>query len=62
MKGKISSLVIQALEELNTAEIDSITKEKIKQLLAKEKPNILKHDLSLAPAWINDFIVKLLKK
>jgi|ERR1700694_529336 len=62
MKGKISSLVIQALEELDTAEIDPTTIQKIRQLLTKENSKILQHDLSLAPAWINDFIVKLLKK
>ncbi len=62
MKGKISSLVIQALEELSTPDIDAVTRQKISQLLAKENPKTLKHDLSLAPAWINDFIVNLLKK
>lgn len=62
MKGKISSLVIQALEELSTPDLDAVTRQKIRQLLVKENPKTLKHDLSLAPAWINDFIVNLLKK
>ncbi|HUC81918.1 MAG TPA: DUF6088 family protein [Flavisolibacter sp.] len=62
MTGEISSLVIQALEELDTAHIDPIVAGKIHDLLQKEDPRKLKHDLSLAPARINDFIVKLLKQ
>ena len=62
LKGEISGLLIQALEELDTANLDPIIENKIRELLAKENPRILKHDLSLAPARINDLIVNLLKK
>lgn len=62
MKGEISSLLIQAMEELGKNDINPSITQKISQLLDKENPKILKHDLSLAPAWINDFIVKLLRK
>jgi Family of unknown function (DUF6088) len=60
-KGSISSLLIQALEELNLQELDEKTTQKILDLLRKEKPKMLKHDLTIAPARIHDFIVKLLK-
>jgi hypothetical protein len=60
--GKISSLVIQALEEIGTENVDATTETKIQELLKKEDPKKLKHDLALAPAKVNDYIVKLLKK
>jgi len=61
-KGKISGLLIQALEELDINTIDNKTKLKIKQLLKNEDPRILKHDLGLASAQVNDYIVNLLKE
>jgi hypothetical protein len=61
-KGKISSLLIQALEELDLKETDEPTKKKIRGLLKKESPRLLKHDLTLAPARVHDYIVKLLKE
>jgi hypothetical protein len=60
--GKISSLVIQALEELGTDNINAKTEIKLYELLMKEVPRNLKHDLALAPAKVNDYIVKLMKK
>jgi hypothetical protein len=53
--------VIQALEELDVKEITPAMAARIRELLLKENPKKLKHDLTLAPARINDFIVKLLK-
>jgi len=61
-KGKISGLLIQALEELDIDKMDTRTESKISELLKKEKPRMLKHDLGIAPARINDYIVKLLKR
>lgn len=61
-RGSISSLLIQALEELNLQELDEKATQKILELLKKEKPKLLKHDLSIAPARIHDFIVKLVKQ
>jgi hypothetical protein len=58
--GKISALVIQALEELDINHLDEHTTSKIRELLLQEDPKILKRDLSLATARINDYIVKLL--
>ena len=60
-KGKISSLVIQALEELGTSKIDLVTHDKMKELLKKEDPRLLKHDLKLAPVKINNYIVNIMK-
>jgi hypothetical protein len=62
VKGKISGLVIQALEELDIDKMDDSIELKIRGLLKKEDPRMLKHDLGIAPARINDYIVKLLKK
>jgi hypothetical protein len=61
-QGKISSLVIQALEELGTQNIDDSTKQKVHDLLLKENPNKLKHDLSLAPVKVNNYIIQLMKE
>jgi hypothetical protein len=60
--GKISSLLIQALEEVGPENVDASMESKIQDLLKNEDPKKLKHDLALAPAKINDYIVKLLKK
>ncbi len=61
LKGQLSSLVIQALEELGTEDISEDIKAKLKDCLLKENPTLLKNDLALAPARIHDFILKLLK-
>ncbi len=61
MKGPYSSLVILALEELDFTLMDETTRNKIRDYLLKEDPKLLKHDLSLASAKVNDDIVKLLK-
>jgi hypothetical protein len=59
-KGKISRLVIQALKEIG---IDKVTEEeeiKILTLLAKEDVKDLKHDIALAPVWIQKIMKKAL--
>lgn len=59
-KGKISRLVIQALKEIG---IDKVTEEeemKILTLLAKEDEKDLKHDIALAPVWIQKIMKKAL--
>lgn len=61
LKGEFSSLVIQALEVLDPHAIDQQRREKILYFLKLEEPKILKHDLKLAPAKVNNFIYKLLK-
>jgi hypothetical protein len=54
--------VIQALEEIGTEYVGASTETKLYELLKNEDPKKLKHDLALAPAKVNDYIVKLLKK
>lgn len=60
MKGKYSSLIIQALDEIGVENIDGHNADKIKQLLKEENKEALKHDLRLAPAKINDYLIKLI--
>ena len=61
-KGKISSLVIQAIEELGADKIDAETEMKIRELLLREDPRLLKHDLELAPVKVNNYIFRILKE
>jgi len=61
-KGKISGLLIQALEELDIEHIDAETENKIRELLRKEEPAHLKYDLTLAPAKIHDYLLQLMKE
>ena len=60
--GKISSLVIQAIEEIGIDQISPDLERKIQELLRKEDPRKLKHDLTLASAKVNDYIIRLMKK
>jgi len=61
-KGPISSLVIQALQELGKAKVDEDIKERITQLLQKEKLKYLEHDAKLAPAWISAILKEAAKQ
>lgn len=51
-KGEISSLVIQALKEIGNGNVTDQKKRKILELLKKEKPEHVIHDIKLAPSWI----------
>ncbi len=57
-KGKISRLAIQALKEIGFGKVTHEEENKIVALLKKEDRNDLKHDIPLAPVWIQ----KILKK
>lgn len=59
--GKISSLVILALEDLALERISMDNATRIRDLLKKEDPKHLRHDLALASARINDYIFILLQ-
>ncbi|PKQ63228.1 hypothetical protein BZG02_10805 [Labilibaculum filiforme] len=59
-KGKISSLVIQALKEIGKDKIYDEEEVKILGLLKKEDPKHLIHDISLAPVWIQKIMKKAL--
>lgn len=60
-KGKISKLVIQALKEIGNGKVSDEDESKILELLKKENIKDLKHDLALAPAWIQKIMKKALK-
>lgn len=57
-KGKISRLVIQALKEIGNGKVTNVEEQKILELLKREEVKDLKHDIALAPVWIQ----KLMKK
>ena len=58
-KGEISSLVLQALREIGISKI-ILEEVKIIELLKKEKPGNLEHDIQLAPVWIKKIMQKAL--
>lgn len=57
-KGKISRLVIQALKEIGNGKVTAEEENKIINLLKKEDVKDLKHDIELAPVWVQK-IMKL---
>lgn len=59
-KGKISCLVIQALKEIGNGKVTEEEEHKILDLLQKEDVKDLKHDLALAPVWIQKIMKKAL--
>jgi predicted transcriptional regulator of viral defense system len=62
LKGTISSLIVQALEELGTKNIELSTKQRIKELLLKEDKKKLMNDIKLAPVRISEYLYSLLKE
>jgi len=60
-KGKISSLVIQALKEIGNGKVKDKEEIKIIDLLKKESEKDLKHDITLAPVWIQKIMKKALE-
>ena len=59
-KGKISRLVIQALKEIGNGNEKEEEEQKILELLKKEDEKDLKHDLALAPVWVQKIMKKAL--
>jgi hypothetical protein len=59
-KGKISRLVIQALKEIGNGKVTEEEEFKIIELLRKESEKDLKHDITLAPVWIQKILKKTL--
>jgi hypothetical protein len=59
-KGKLSGLTIQALKSIGKDKVTKDQLEKIKQILKKEEPEHLYHDMKLAPSWIKDIFSNLL--
>lgn len=59
-KGEISKLVIQALKEIGLNNQTAIEEAKIIELLKKEDPKNLIHDIKIAPVWIQKIMKKAL--
>jgi ribosomal protein S19E (S16A) len=59
-KGKISRLAIQALKEIGNGKVRQEEMAKIIDLLKKEDTKDLKHDISLAPVWIQKIMKQAL--
>ena len=59
-KGKISSLVIQALREIGMGKVLESEEKKIIELLKKEEKSHLIHDIALAPEWIKKIMKRAL--
>lgn len=59
-KGKISRLVIQALKEIGNGKVNPKEENRIIELLKKEAVKDLKHDIALAPVWIQKIMTKAL--
>lgn len=59
-KGRISRLVIQALKEIGNGKVTEVEEHKILELLKMENEKDLKHDIVLAPAWIQKIMKKAL--
>ena len=59
-KGKISRLVIQALKEIGNGKVTTQEENKIVELLKKEDLKDLKHDILLAPVWVQKIMSKAL--
>lgn len=59
-KGKKSRLVMQALKEIGNGKVTDQEEKKIIDLLRKEDEQDLKHDIALAPVWIQKIMKKAL--
>lgn len=59
-KGIISRLIIQALKEIGNGKVTLEEEQKMLTLLKKENEKDLKHDIALAPAWIQKIMNKAL--
>ncbi len=59
-KGKISRLVIQALKEIGNGKVTAVEEQKILDVLKRENEKDLKHDIALAPVWIQKIMSKAL--
>jgi len=60
-KGRISRLVIQALKEIGNGKVSEMEERKILELLRQEEEKDLRHDIVLAPVWIQKIMKKALK-
>lgn len=61
-EGELSSLIIQALQELGTENLEPNIRTRIKELLFKEDRKKLMKDIKLAPGQISDYLFSLLNE
>jgi hypothetical protein len=61
-QGKVSSLVIQALQALGKKQVDEKIMKMVMHELAKEDVNLLRCDAEIAPAWIATILFSALQK
>jgi len=61
-KGKISSLVIQALREIGKDKASEAELKQIVILLKQEDLQLLEHDIKLAPEWIKQIMKKAINE
>jgi hypothetical protein len=54
--GQLSKLAVQALRTIGKDKVSNQELEKIRELLKKEKPYHLQHDIKLAPEWIRKLL------
>jgi hypothetical protein len=62
LQGKISSLVVLALDELGPDSVNETLRNQIREVLKNEEPEILAADAKLATGWIHDFLYNLVKE
>jgi hypothetical protein len=60
--GEISGLAIQALKEIGKEKVVYKEIKHIQEILKNEKPTRLEHDIRLAPAWIREIMLPVLKE
>jgi len=59
-KGKISTLIVFALKEIGKDNVTDTHLQKIKEALTHESHDNIMHDVTLAPEWISDIVLKLI--
>ena len=60
-KSKLMYLIVFALREIGENKATNEQLERIKALLENEKQELIINDLNLAPVWIRNVIIKLIK-
>ncbi len=60
LRGEISKLVVMALGDIGKGNVTTDEENRILKLLKKEKPELLKHDIRMAPRWIAEIMAKVL--
>jgi hypothetical protein len=60
LQGEISKLAVMALSDIGKGNVTTVEENRILSLLKKEKSELLKHDIRMAPRWIAEIMVKAL--